>query len=154
EGAKGAVPLAMATALVLALSLNDAREVHAFERDEVGHFDDLLQKMPKGSRLLMLNLEPHSSRVNADVFNFFGSYYRARYGCISAFSFSEIPHWPLRYRREWKPTIPLTWGAPCAFRNERDGDFFEFVMVHGQTDPFAAAPPGPVWEVIGASRAW
>jgi hypothetical protein len=27
-------------------------------------------------------------------------------------------------------------------------------MVHGKADPFAEAPPGPVWQLAGVSRAW
>jgi hypothetical protein len=128
--------------------------MRAFEEDEVGHFDELLRKMPTGSRLLMLNIDPHSTHVNNDPFAYFGSYYRARYGGISAFSFSEIPHWPVQYRSEWRPPTHLSWGSPCGFRNERDGGFFEFIMTHGLKDPFTGPPPGPVWELVGATRAW
>jgi hypothetical protein len=87
-------------------------------------------------------------------FAFFGSYYRARYGGIASFSFSELHHWPVRYRREWAPPHAMTWGNPCLFRNARDGRFFDFVLTHGEVDPFRADPPGPKWEVVGASRAW
>ena len=154
SGARGAVPLSLVAAAALALSAHSAYQVHAFEDEEVGHFDDLLQKLPRGSRLVMLNFAPHSVRANIDPFQYFGSYYRARYGGIAAFTFSEMPHWPVQYRPEWHPPTPMAWGDPCAFRNARDGQFFEFVMTHGEKDPFASAPPGPTWEVVGASRAW
>ena len=36
---------------------------------------------------------------------------------------------------------------PCLFRNERDGSYFDFVLVRGALDPFKNDPPGPRWNV-------
>jgi hypothetical protein len=150
----GAWALGAAASLTLASAAHNAWEVRAFEREEVGRFDDLLRRLPRGQRLVLLNLDRHSRRAVADPFHYFGSYYRARYGGLSSFSFTEVPHWPIVYRPEWQPPTGVTWGDPCAFRNAKDGVFFDFVMVHGDRDPFADPPPGPVWEVVGATRAW
>ncbi|MDB4946496.1 MAG: 1,4-alpha-glucan (glycogen) branching enzyme GH3-type [Labilithrix sp.] len=155
-GRRGLVPLAAVGALALALSVNVGREVRAFERDEVGNFDALLQQMPRGKRLLSLNFDARSVHVDAPAFNYFGSYYRARYGGIASFSFNEIPHWPVHYKASERPPgqsgDQLSWGNPCVFRNARDGMYFDFVLVHGARDPLAEKPAGPVWEMIGGSR--
>ncbi len=155
---RGAAPLALAGALSIAVSINAGHEVRAFEREEVGNFDELLQQMPHGRRLLSLNFEPRSTHVNANPFNYFGSYYRARYGGVASFSFNEIPHWPVQYRVDQRPPgQPLngvSWGNPCLFRNSRDGKYFDYVLVHGERDPIAEGPPGPAWELIGSSRAF
>ncbi len=154
-GLLGTLPVAALAATSMGLSIHTAAEVHAFEVDEVGHFDDLLRAMPTGSRLVMLNFQRQSIHSNVDPFAYFGSYYRARYGGISAFSFSEVPHWPVRYRSRWKPPMPLTWGDACGYRNSRDGEFFEMVLTHGEHAPFSrVSGPGPTWELVGATRAW
>jgi hypothetical protein len=153
-GLAGSVPLAAAAAIAVGIGLDAAWQVHAFEEAEVGHFDDLLRRMPRGGRLLTLTFDPKSAYVESRPFTYFGAYYRARYGGMSSFSFSELHHWPTRYRPEWSPPQALTWGNPCLFRNARDGEFFDFVLTRGDVDPFAANPPGPRWTLIGASRAW
>lgn len=154
-GLLGTIPVAALAATSMGLSIHTATQVRAFEVDEVGHFDDLLRAMPTGSRLVMLNFQRQSIHSNVDPFAYFGSYYRARYGGISAFSFSEVPHWPVRYRPRWKPPMPLTWGDACGYRNSRDGEFFEMVLTHGEHVPFASVSgPGPTWELVGATRAW
>ncbi len=155
---RGSVPLALAGALSLAMAANVAHEVRAFERDEVGNFDDLLRAMPRGKRLLSLNFEPRSMHVNVNPFGYFGSYYRARYGGVASFSFNEIPHWPVQYRRDARPPgqpeSGVTWGNPCMFRNSRDGAYFDYLLVHAARNPMDDAPPGPTWERIGSSRAF
>jgi len=158
EDLRGAVPLAVAGALSLAVSMNAAYEIRAFERDEVGSFDELLRQLPQGRRLLTLNFEPRSRHVTMNPFGYFGSYYRARYGGVASFSFTEIPHWPVQYRPDQRPPgqtgSGLSWGNPCLFRNARDGSYFDYLLVHGERDPIAAAPAGPAWELIGSSRAF
>jgi hypothetical protein len=155
---RGAVPLALAGALSIAASINVAHEVRAFEREEVGSFDELLRRLPHGRRLLSLNFEPRSRHVNANPFGYFGSYYRARYGGVASFSFNEIPHWPVQYRADQRPpgqpSSGVSWGNPCMFRNSRDGMYFDYLLVHGERDPIAERPPGPAWELIGSSRAF
>ena len=56
----------------------------------------------------------------------------------------------------WKvvPANGVTWGNPCMFRNSRDGAYFDYLLVRGDRDPIAEAPPGPSWELIGSARAF
>ena len=155
---RGTLPLALAGALSVAASINITHQVRAFEREEVGSFDEILRQLPQGKRLLSLNFEPRSHRVNVNPFQYFGSYYRARYGGVSSFSFNEIPHWPVQYRADQRPpgapANGVAWGNPCMFRNARDGMYFDFILVHGDRDPIAEGPAGPAWELVGSSRAF
>lgn len=155
RGAGGALPLAATAVIALCLSVDTGAQVRAFERDEVGPFDELLRQMPRGARLAQLDFDKHSTIVKTHpVGSFFGSYYRARYGGIASFSFSEMPHWPVRYRPEWEPPARFAWGKPCTFQNSRDGEYFDFVLTHGDVDPFAGSSRGPAWERIGEARAF
>jgi hypothetical protein len=153
-GLRGALPLAGAVLVSMAMSVNCASQIRGFETEEVGHFDDLLQQMPHGKRLLMLDFEPRSRRVHSAIFTYFGSYYRARYGGVASFSFSELPHWPVRYRKEKLPPLGQTWGNACVFRNTLHGNAFDYVLAHGDKDPFVGSPGGPRWTMIGGNRAW
>lgn len=46
----------------------------------------------------------------------------------------------------------MTWGDPRAFDNARDGDYFDYVLTHGDVLTFAERPPGPEWEIAGIAR--
>lgn len=154
---KGAAVFVAAALVTLGLSFNAASEVHAFERDEVAGFDDLLRAMPHGKRLVMLNMKPISKHTNSNVFSYFGSYYRARYGGVASFSFSETSHWPVQYKDGARPPTPMAWGSPCVYRNRRDGAYFDYVLVRSEAsdhDPWSRMPAGPRFELVGASRAW
>lgn len=143
---------AAVAALALGISANAAYEIRAFERDDVGAFDELLQRMPRGARLVALDYARYTTHTNSSVLHHYGSYYRARYGGIASFSFSEMPHWPVQYRAEWRPPARMTWGDPRAYDNVRDGAYFDYVLTHGDARPFAEHPAGPEWQVIGVAR--
>lgn len=152
-GRRTTLAFAAASACAVGLAANTAYEVHAFDRDDVAGFDELLRGMPRGKRLVMLNLEPQSTHLNLRIFSYFGSYYRARYGGVASFSFSEMSHWPVQYRDNARPPSSMRWSNPCLYRNERDGAYFDYVLVRGDRDPMTS-PRGPSWELVGASRAW
>jgi hypothetical protein len=153
-GRRATLSFAAAAICALGLAVNTAWEVHGFERDDVAGFDELLRKMPHGKRLVMLNLQPQSTHVKSSVFSYFGSYYRARYGGVASFSFSETSHWPVQYRPSHRPPSSMQWANPCLYNNEHDGAYFDYVLVRGERDPMASMPHGPRWELVGASRIW
>lgn len=153
-GRRATRAFAAAAVCAIGLSVNTAWEVHGFERDDVAGFDDLLREMPRGKRLVLLNLEPQSTHVRSPTFSYFGGYYRARYGGVASFSFSEMSHWPVQYRESARPPGSMMWANPCGYRNERDGAYFDYVLVRSERDPLASMLRGPRWELIGASRRW
>ena len=111
--------------------------------------------MPR--RLLTLVFLASSKHVLISPFVHFGAYYRARYGGVAGFSFSELPHWPVTYRPELAPPkkkITFWDWNPCMFRNSTDGAYYDYVLVRGDVDPFLNAPPGSRWRTIGMSKDW
>lgn len=139
------------------LAFGASREMLAFERDEARHFDLVLRNLPRGKRLLTLVFQNTSERVIITPFVHFGSYYRARYGGVAGFSFSELPHWPVTYRPELAPpkkAVTFWDWNPCLFRNDKDGPYYDYVLVRGDVDPFANEPGGPRWRVIGMAKDW
>jgi hypothetical protein len=148
--------LAMTFASV-GLSLHAAWQMHAYERDEAGDFEEIVRNLPRGKKLLTLTFVTTSRYVHVSPFVHFGAYYRMRYGGIASFSFAELPHWPVQYRTGKAPPAKknVFWDwSPCLFRNSHDGPYYDYVMARGDLDPFAAAPPGPTWHAIGGAGEW
>ena len=81
----------------------------------------------------------------------------ARAGGVSEPSFSVLGHWPIHFRSAAAPPSKpeAFWEfSPCAFRNTTDGPYFDYVLVRGRVDPFADAPPGPVFMPILRESDW
>lgn len=134
-----------------------ASSMASFEREEASHFDQVLRNLPPGKRLLTLVFHLPSEHVIITPFVHFGAYYRARYGGVAGFSFSELPHWPVIYRPELAPPkkdVTFWDWNPCLFRNSKDGPYYDFVLVRGDVDPFADEPAGPRWRIIGVAKDW
>jgi hypothetical protein len=145
------------SAASIAIGVHCAYQMHAFEREEAAHFDALLKNLPRGKRLLALIFDQRSERAIVTPFVHFGAYYRARYGGVASFSFSELPHWPIQYRPEAAPPTKkiVFWDwNPCLYRNAHDGPYYDFVLARGDVNPFANATGGPRWRVIGGAREW
>ncbi len=134
-----------------------AASMARFEREEASHFDLVLRNLPPGRRLLTLVFHTPSEHVIITPFVHFGAYYRARYGGVAGFSFSELPHWPVTYRPELAPPkkdVTFWDWNPCLFRNSKDGPYYDFVLVRGDVEPFVDEPAGPRWRVIGVAKDW
>lgn len=148
---------ALALTGALATSAVGLSEMRAYETEEAARLDILLKRLPAGKRLLSLVFDPASRHAIIPPFVHAGAYYRARYGGIASFSFSELPHWPVRYRPEAAPPKKhvVFWDyAPCLFRNTEDGPQYDFVLVRGDVDPFESDPPGPVYRPVAIAREW
>ncbi|MBK6697692.1 MAG: hypothetical protein IPG50_36730 [Myxococcales bacterium] len=149
--------LSVATVAVAALGLaaTSAVEMVRLERDEGRHIDTVLRNLPEGKRLLSLIFDPRSRYTKIAPHLHIGSYYRARYGGLASFSFSELPHWPVRYRKGAAPPAkPIVfWDFdPCQYRNTSDGPYYDFVLVRGRERPFFEGLPGPRFRLIGGAR--
>lgn len=147
-------------ALALVLFANIVGGITAFRecrraREELGDFDGLLAAIPKGKRVVTLTSDLRSPSTHIYPWFHVGSYHRVRNGGIASFSFTELQHWPLHYvpgssrppRKEH-----ATWDfEPCTYRNTIDGEFYDFVLLHGPLDPFApnpTPPPGPIYRPV------
>jgi hypothetical protein len=151
--------LAFGAAVVLGLvvAANAAWQMRQAEREELGNFDAILAQTKPGTRLISLVFQPTSARTQVASWVHMGSYHRARKGGVASFSFSELRHWPIRYRAgAAPPDKPETFWEfnPCVFRNAADGPYYDYVLTRGNIDPFRDAPPGPRWRVATRERDW
>lgn len=157
RSAWGEGALLAAAVATLAMSINSAHEIRATVSEELGDIDGLLAHTTPGSRLLTLSFDARSKRMLFPPWLHVGAYHRAAKGGVSSFSFTELPHWPLAYRKGAAPPKKneAFWDwTPCTYRNEADGPYYDFVLVRGPVNPFVDRPPGPAFHAVATTRAF
>ena len=84
---------------------------------------------------MSLVFDVRSAHTHFPPWLYLGSYHRVRRGGLAAYSFSEMKHWPLHYVPENAPPPkpPLWVFQPCTFRNAVDGEYYDYVLVYGDT---------------------
>ena len=154
DGLRSAVPLAAVAVATLVLSGDAFFEIRRVASEDLGDVDRLLARIPPGSKVVTLPFHLTSPRVHWAPWTFLGSYARSRGGGVAAYSFTELPHWPMHYRPEAAPPRkPMFWTFnACGYRNEVDGVYYDYVITRGNVDPFRDAPPGPVFRRMDAER--
>ena len=155
RGLRGALPLLLVAATALFAGANAGASIRAFER-EVGPFESVMARAEPGRRLIGMVFEQNSRYAKFSPFLHFQAYYRARKGGVASFSFAELPQSPLRYRPETAPPPhPAGWEWHAySFRNDIDGAYYDYVLVHGFIDPFARPQPGPRWALRAREGRW
>ena len=155
RGLKGAVPLLLVAAIAFFTAGTAVANFRSFER-EVGPFDEVMAQAKPGRRLIGMIFEQNSRYAKFSAFLHYASYYRARLGGVSSFSFAELPQSPLRYKSgNAPPAHPAGWEWHAnTYRNDVDGSYYDYVLVHGLNDPFASRPPGPVFKLLIRRGAW
>jgi hypothetical protein len=155
RGWRGAAPLLLVSATAFFAAGSALANIRKFEA-EVGPFDAVLSRAQVGRRLIGMIFEQNSRVAKFSPFLHFGSYYRARMGGVASFSFAELPQSPLRYRPESAPPPhPAGWEWHAnLFRNDVDGVYYDYVLVHGSVDPFARRQPGPQWRLVSREGSW
>ena len=148
RGALRTAALAVVALTTLVHAGNATFEIRALAREHMADFDNILAAMRPDTRLVTLAFDPRRNRTHFDPYPFAGSYHRARGGRVASYSFSDLPHWPVQFRSQERPPakrIPLWIYAPCEYRHGIDGPYYDYVLVSGGVDPFAAHPTGPVF---------
>lgn len=136
-----------AVLLTVAVSITAIVQIRAAQA-ELGRFDRILAAMKPERKLLGLGFLETSKVSPFFPWIHVGGYYRAHGGLVASVSFSELRHWPIRYRPEATPpskSQPFWEFDPCLFRNQIDGAYYDYVLTRGTIDPFRDAPPGPTW---------
>jgi hypothetical protein len=155
RGRRGALPLLLVAAVTF-YSVGIAVENFRGFEQEVGAFDEVLAQAQPGRRLIGMIFDQNSRYAKFSAFLHYASYYRARMGGVASFSFAELPQSPLRYKPETAPPVhPAGWEWHAnAYRNDVDGRYYDYVLVHGMVDPFATHPPGPVFHLVMRRGRW
>lgn len=151
------VVLAAALALTSVLTFVEAGERFvAFERDEVGEFDEALAAIPAGRRVAGLIGDKYSQHAKFAAFLHYVAYYQAEKGGAVMFTFADFPQSPFRFREENRPPrVGPRWEwMPERVDPRRDLAWYEYVLVRGAAPRIAADRAlyepvfrGPRWSV-------
>ncbi len=155
-GLAGSLPLAAVFVGHLVGVADAVVEVRRTEQEELGDVGRLLDRIPKGARVLTLPVHLTSRHTHWPPWAFLGSYRTAEAGGEAEMSFTRIRHWPIRDLPAFDDARrPLFWTlAPCTFRNAYDGPSADYLLVRSTRDIFRNHPAGPRWERLDQEREW
>jgi hypothetical protein len=153
-GARGWFATALALALGVSSTVNVCKHFIAFEKDEVGDFDEALATMAPRKHVAGLIYDKSSTLVNDVPFLHFVSYYQAEKGGVVQFSNSGALYWPVRWKDGHypppgsRPRLRWEW-TPEQVSFQELYPYYDYVLVRGWGfNP----PPGMFRQVFHGSR--
>ncbi len=150
------VAFALSAVAAIGTAATATYEMRRIERDMLGDFDAMLAAIPANSRLATLNFETRSPNAYFWPYVFVGAYHRLKPGTVSAYSFTELAHWPIHYAPGHAPPKHIEFWTyhPCETHYRSDGQYYDYVLVQGHYDPWALEHPGPTFKRIARSGAF
>jgi hypothetical protein len=157
-GGRGLAVTAAAVGVCVGSTVNVCQHFIAFEREEVGDFDDAIAAMDPRAHVAGL-ISDRGSQTMSDLyvpFLHFVSYYQAEKGGVVQFAYTGFPHWPVQYqegryppatypqlrlRWEWTPEqVPISELYP----------YYDYVLTRGS----GFNPPPGKYHVAWRGRHW
>jgi hypothetical protein len=154
-GARGWLVTAMVGAVAASSTANVCKHFIAFEKDEVGDFDDALAVMEPRKHVAGLIYDRSSSLVNDVPFLHFVSYYQAQKGGVVQFSNSGALYWPVRWKDGHypppgvRPRLRWEW-MPEQVSMQELYPYYDYVLVRG----WGFNPPASAFRQIFHSSKW
>ena len=152
-------PAALAIGLTLAGATGwvHASHIAAFQ-PEVGPLDEVVQKVPKGARVMTLIWERDSAVVRWPTFLHFSQYVLAARGGVSEFSFVNFTKSPIHYvEAHAPPRLParFEW-TPHAYNHGRDGGWYDRVLMRdgGRSRASQVFRHGPKMQLLKRAGPW
>jgi hypothetical protein len=154
-GARGWLVTALVAAVGASSTVNVCKHFIAFEKDEVGDFDEALAVMEPRKHVAGLIYDKGSSLVNDVPFLHFVSYYQAQKGGLVQFSNSGALYWPVRWRDGHYPppgTRPrLRWEwTPESVPLQELYPYYDYVLVRG----WGFNPPAGTFRQVFRGSKW
>src|ERR1019366_1213547 len=143
-GARGVVVSALALWVGASSIVNDCTHFIRFEREEVGDFDEAIEKMAPRSRVAALIYDKPSSIVNDVPFLHFGSYYQSQKGGGVQLASSGALYWAVRLQpgpvppRGARPGLRWEW-MPEQVSIQELYPYYDYVLTRGRN---FSPPPG------------
>lgn len=157
----GRLPRPLAHGVVLAGALLGAAHFHfigtafsAFDREEVGDFEEALAHIPKGQRVVGLIFDRHSRHVAFSPFIHFVAYYQARKGGAVMFTFADFPQSPFRFvETNRPPRVSPRWEwLPARVQPRTDLRWYQYALVRG--GPGRIAQPSSGFALRYRGKRW
>jgi len=122
----------VATALAASALMDVGQAFFQFERQELKGFDDVTEKIPRGSRVAGLMFNPQSSITRQSSLLHAVAWVQVERGGAVMFSFADFPQSPISFLPSNRPpAVPPRWEwEPQKVNPDRDLGWYEYVLVH------------------------
>ncbi len=113
-----------------------------FERTDLRGFDDIVARVPQGSRVAGIIYNPRSESLRQPALLQSVAWIQAEKGGAVMFTFADFPHSPFSFRENNRPPrVPPRWEwEPNRVVPERDLQWYQYVLVHGGPGALATSP--------------
>jgi hypothetical protein len=132
----------VATALAASALMDVGQAFQQYERVELHGFDEVIAKIPQGSRVAGLIFNPQSSITRQNSLLQSVAWVQAEKGGAVMFTFADFPQSPFAFREANRPPpVPPRWEwEPSRVVPERDLKWYQYVLVHGGPGVIAVSP--------------
>jgi hypothetical protein len=122
----------VATALAASALMDMGAAFQQFERTDMRGFDDVLARIPQGSRTAGLMFNPRSELLKQPTLLQSVAWVQAEKGGAVMFTFADFPHSPFSFRESNRPprVAPRWEWEPQRVVPDRDLGWYEYVLVH------------------------
>ena len=139
-GRRGAA--VVSTALAASALMDMGQAFQQFEHVELRGLDDVIAKIPEGSRVAGLIFNPQSSITRQNSLLQSVAWVQVEKGGAVMFTFADFPQSPFSFREGHRPpAVPPRWEwEPSRVLPERDLKWYQYVLVHAGPGVIAVSP--------------
>ncbi len=121
-----------ATALAFSALVDVSEIFQRFDRVELHGLDEVIEKIPRGSKVAGLMFNPQSSITRQSSLLHAVAWVQVEKGGAVMFTFADFPQSPISFvRNNRPPTVPPRWEwEPQRVNPDRDLNWYEYVLVH------------------------
>ena len=132
----------VATSLAASALMDVGAAFQQYERTELRGLDEVIDKVPQGSRVAGLIYNARSIVMRQPSLLHSVAWVQAEKGGAVMFTFADFPQSPFSFREQNRPPrVPPRWEwEPSRVVPDRDLKWYQYVLVHGSPGPIAVSP--------------
>jgi hypothetical protein len=145
----------VSTALAASALMDVGATFQQYERAEMRGFDEVIAKIPQGSKVAGLIFNPQSNITHQSSMLHAVAWVQVEKGGAVMFTFADFPHSPISFRDDNRPPrVPPRWEwEPGRVLPDRELSWYQYVLVHGgpgaigHSQNFARIAQSGVWSL-------
>ena len=132
----------LATALAFSALMDVSQTFQQFEHVEMRGFDEVIAKIPRGSKVAGLMYNPQSGITHQNSLLHAVAWVQVEKGGAVMFTFADFPQSPISFvPNNRPPAVPPRWEwEPQRVNPERDLKWYEYALVHAGPGTIAECP--------------
>ena len=155
-GSRGRIATCLVLAVVIWSVVNTCQHFVRFQLDEVGEFDEAIEKMQPNKHVAALIYDRGSHITKMAPFLHFGSYYQADKGGVIQFSNSGALYWPVRFLEGRypppgrRPRLRWEWTPEQVPVSTELYPYYDYVLTRG----YGFNPPEHTFRLLWRGSRW